>query len=466
MTDVVVVGAGPAGLAATQAALRAGADVTLVDAEPNLGGQYWRQSVLTTGLALSASGTDSELLHEIMNSPRCRVLSNTETWIAEGRDNRPRIGLLVGSDRSQRWISPDSVVIATGTHDATLAFPGWDLPGVLTAGAAQATVKATGVLPGTRVLISGAGPFLLPVANTLAIGGAQVVGVLEAARASSVLAAYGTRPWELFHTPEKVREAMSHAYLLARRRIPYRFGAGVIAAHGRSRVSSVTVADLDDEWNWRPNTERRVNVDAVCVTHGFTPRTELATALGCVLTESGYVLVNNDQATSVPNVYAAGEVTGIAGARSALAEGQIAGHLAAGGEPGLPEIPRARRSRTRQASFAVRIDRAHRPGPGWVKDLPPDTIICRCEETTRADLDAAVAQTDSTAAHGIKLISRAGLGPCQGRICGPTVTACLDQADPHRRDRARFSRRPIITPIRLDELASSLHGEEGTEHAD
>lgn len=354
-----------------------------------------------------------------------------------GRGARLRLHVLRGpadgSGRRKLTLEPDALVLATGAHDRTLPFPGWQLPGVFTAGAAQAFAKGEGVAVGRRVLVAGAGPFLLPVAGSLLAVGAKLVGVLEANTVRTVLKGWGPRP-------SKTGELARYLATLARHRVPYRFGRVVVEARGDDRVREAVTARVRADWSVVPGSERTHQVDAVCIGHGFTPQPELAVAAGCVL-DGGFVRTDTVQRTSVTNVFAAGEITGIGGADAAGAEGAVAGCAAAGGTPS-PELLRAR-DRTRD--FARRLGKAHPIGAAWPGWLREDTIVCRCEETTYRELKAATEDSAKPSAQALKLGTRAGLGPCQGRICGPTVAELCGGVERHHR--------PIAQPIRLGELA-------------
>jgi NADPH-dependent 2,4-dienoyl-CoA reductase/sulfur reductase-like enzyme len=422
MTRVVVVGAGPAGLAAAEHALRAGADVTVLDQADAPGGQYHR----------TLPGTRQPGFERLL--ARCTWWPESTVWAVE--DHRVHVlrGPADGTRRERRTLEPDALVLTTGAHDRTLPFPGWQLPGVFTAGAAQALAKGERVAVGRRVLVAGAGPFLLPVAEALLNVGATVEAVLEANPAKTVLGG-----WKAAH-PGKAGELARYAVTLARHRVPYRLGRVVVEARGDDRVREAVTARVRADWSVVPGTERTHEVDAVCVGHGFVPQPELAVAAGCAL-DGGFVRVGDDQATSVPGVFAAGEITGIGGADGAAAEGAVAGCAAAGGTPGRALL----KQRDRARAFARHLAAAHPIGaawPGWLRD---DTIVCRCEETTYGELTRAAADPVAAGPHALKLGTRAGLGPCQGRMCGPAVAELCGGAERHHR--------PIAQPIRLGELA-------------
>ncbi|MGW3494870.1 FAD-dependent oxidoreductase [Streptomyces sp. NPDC001020] len=475
---VVVVGAGPAGLAAAETALSAGGRVTLIDASDQPGGQYHRM------LPEAYEATHPEVLHHgwraferrrrrVLTHPRCGWWPDSSVWALERPDPEqpgpPRVHVLRGSvdggGRRRLTLDPDALVLAVGAHDRVLPFPGWELPGVFTAGAAQALAKGERVVVGDRVVVAGTGPFLLPVAASLLQAGSQVLEVLEANTPGTVARGWSLRPWQLAAQAGKSGELAEYTSLLIRKRVPYRTGRTVIEARGDGRVEEVVTARLRADWSVVPGSERTLAVDAACVTHGFSPQLELPVAAGCALRDTAdgeFVEVDVDQATSVPGVYAAGEITGIAGAPAARAEGALAGWLAAGGDPEASALRPLRRSRDQGRAFAARLARAHPIGPAWSQWLRRETVICRCEEADYASLFRAATTPESASARVAKLETRAGLGPCQARICGPTVAELnarlsggpaerpvegLPTPVPHRR--------PIAQPIRLGELAAA-----------
>ena len=437
---VVVVGAGPAGLHAASTAARCGASVLLLDSGAAAGGQYHRHALVDPPPSAVAKHWHPRIDHQ----------ASTTVWAIDGRRLFLRTGPADSSTGRSWQVDAEAVVLATGAYDRTLPFPGWDLPGVVTAGAAQAMAKAHGIAVGQRVIVSGSGPFLLPVATSLVRAGARVVAVLEAG--STI--AWRRRPLAVAQAPGKLAELARYASMLARARVPYRTRRAVVAAHGRDRVAEVTVATLDSSWRPLSGRTRRVTVDAVCIGYGFSPQLDLAIGIGARLRD-GFVEVDDEQATSVAGVFAAGEITGIGGADLAAAEGEVAGYAAAAYVSERSLVPaRIKRRRARLRAFAAALSDVYAIQPGWQQWLTDDTVVCRCEEVTRRELRRATAEHGADGLRALRLTSRAGLGLCQGRVCLRNVVDLAETAIA-RPLLDNGPRRSVTFPIRLAEVANS-----------
>jgi D-hydroxyproline dehydrogenase subunit alpha len=453
---LAVIGAGPAGLAATLAAAAHGVRVTLLDSAPDAGGQFYRQPA--AGLrarhprALHHQWRTWERLRGGLDTQvragTVRHLTDHHIWLVE-RGAGFTVHALPGPERPERpepvEVRADAVLLATGGYEKVLPFPGWTLPGVLTAGGAQAMLKGTLVVPGRTAVVAGTGPLLLPVATGLAAAGVEVAALVESADPKALL----RRIRALAAQPDKVAEGAQYAARLLRQRVRVLSRHTVVEAHGTDRLEAVTVAALDADGRTRPGTGRRIVCDTLAVGHGMLPHTDLAEALGCRL-DGLRVYVDDEQRTDVPGVWAAGEATGIGGAALALAEGHIAGRSAAARLHGTAPDPRAwaaaAKSRTRLRAFFAALDAVYAPPAHWTDQVTDTTVVCRCEEVTGGAVREAVAELGAGDARTVKLLTRAGMGWCQGRMCGPAVaglTGC--ELTP--------SRRPFARPVPLGVLA-------------
>jgi D-hydroxyproline dehydrogenase subunit alpha len=432
--DVAVVGGGPAGMAAAVAARASGASVVLVDEYAAPGGQIWRRAFSEIGEVAPASLPRAG---RKLARAGATILMGTTVWSARApRGPHDDMGpmhtlMVIGPDGETGRILARSVVLATGAYDRPLAFPGWTLPGVLTAGGAQSLAKGQGVLPGRRVLLAGSGPFLLPVAKQLRLGGAEVVAVVEATRRREWLAA---APRMAAH-PGKLG-----AYLGYRTRMPatsFIWGHVLVRADGEPAVERATIAAANPDWSPRRGSERSFDVDAVCTAYGFLPSTDLARAFGCEFAGDS-VAHDQDMQTTIKGVFVAGEAAGIGGSDMAVIEGELAGACAA---DSAADVQALRRRRARAASFATVLEDLFGRRPGLAALADAGTILCRCEDVTAGDIDAAGA-TSPTA---LKIMTRCGQGPCQGRVCERMIAERLGTA-------ARFSAREPVRPIPLGAL--------------
>jgi NADPH-dependent 2,4-dienoyl-CoA reductase/sulfur reductase-like enzyme len=461
--ELAIVGAGPAGLAAAAAAADAGCRVVLIDAYARPGGQYFRQTPREFDAQVPEAlhhdfGVARRLFARLDAAPGVEIVSGGSVWAAEPLDDGAT--LYIGATSGSRALRARAVVLASGAHDRVLPFPGWDLPGVLTVGGAQALVKGQRVLPGRRVLLSGSGPFLLPVAAGLAEAGARVVGVCEATTPRH-WAHYIPRAWGHL---DKLAEGAAYMRELRRHRVPLRFGQAAIRAQGEGHVESVTVARLAPDWTPIPGSEERLVVDVLAIGYGFVPAVELAVSLGCALRydalQGGHVVRHDgEMRSSRDGVFVAGEITGIGGAAVALPQGALAGlaaarylgRLSAGEAPARMALQRAALRRAQH--FADTLNHVFVSRPGWLNWTTPDTVVCRCEEVTRSRIEAAVANFGARDMKAIKAVTRCGMGLCQGRICGPAVAALT--AHYGGRDAGAlgsFSGRTIVSPLMLGDL--------------
>ena len=414
--DVLIVGAGPAGLAAADAAAGHGLRVGLLDAQATQGGQVWRHDVRRAPAHAAAVAFEAVARHT-----NIAWLERTQV-VAAATDR-----LLVEQDGQSRSLHYDKLVLACGARELLLPFPGWTLPGVLGAGGAQALVKQGWPVMGKRVVVAGSGPLLLAAAATLRKHGAIVLGIYEQTSAGQ-LAAFAGQLWRW-----PMRAAQAVALRMALAGVPYRAGAFVRAAHGDAQLRAAEVQI--------GNRIQRVDCDLLAVGYGLVPNAELAQLLDVALDQSGRhprIQVDENQRTNLANVYAAGEVCGIGGRDTARIEGAIAGHAAAGDATAACALHSARQ-RARRFSALLETYFALDSRVRGLADA--DTIVCRCEDVP---LRALSGYADARAA---KLATRCGMGACQGRICGTALA-----------ELGRFPRtglRPPIFPARLATLAEA-----------
>ncbi|MGH7584020.1 MAG: FAD-dependent oxidoreductase [Gemmatimonadales bacterium] len=383
--DVLVIGAGPAGLSAACAARDAGKSVLVVDQAMRAGGQVWRHRDEGNLPAVARQWIERSRAAGVRFRLSGRVIDGS--W--------PH-GLVIESEAGVEVLRPAALVIAAGARERFLPFPGWTLPGVVGVGGLQALIKNGLDIRGSRVIIAGTGPLLFPVAATVARLGGDLLLVAEQATRTHLID-FAAR---LIAKPSAIRQAIAYRWRF--RKTPLRTGYWVVAAHGDGQLREVTIHG--------PRGERRVACDWLAVAAGLIPNVEIAALLGCTI-EAGAVRVDDVQATSVAGVFAAGECTGVKGDDAALAEGTIAGYAAAGDRNRIAASVRSRRNAGRAFGAAMASTFAPRPELAALAD--DDTVICRCEGVRRGEIDARWSQRQA------KLWTRVGMGECQGAVCGP-----------------------------------------------
>ncbi|WP_161880621.1 NAD(P)/FAD-dependent oxidoreductase [Deinococcus alpinitundrae] len=387
-TDLLIIGAGPAGLSAALSAAQGGAAVLLADLGPGPGGQIWR------GAKASDGGESGTLLRGVQRQPNITALYGAQVALSE-RGPQGGHAVQFSTPQGPRRVLAQKIILASGATERFLPFPGWTLPGVVGAGGLQAMVKSGLDVRGARVLVAGSGPLLLAVAAGMRAAGAEVVGVAEQASPTRLLG-FGLAA----QRGGKVGEAAK--LLWALRGVPYWPATYPVEASGGERLTQVELGGL---------TRRTLECDWLAAGFGLVPDTRLAALFGCAL-EGGAVKVGAWQQTSQPGIYAAGELTGIGGVDKARLEGSMAGYTATGQVERLRDLPtQLEQARHFQASlsrsFALRPSLRTLPAAG--------TLICRCEDVPHAALQACPSWTEA------KLQTRCGMGTCQGRVCGPAA---------------------------------------------
>lgn len=409
--DVLVVGAGPAGIAAAVCAAECGLRVGLVDDNFSPGGQIWRGA---------SSGSPAPGARQWLE--RLRATQVERLWGCRVFDALSSGILLAETGNDLCELQCGKLILATGARERFLPFPGWTLPNVMGAGGLQAMVKSGLPIRGKRVVVAGTGPLLLAVAAYLRKRGGEIPMICEQASWSS-LARFSVA---LSSQPAKILQALQLKIDLAG--VPFSPSSWPVSAEGREVLKNVTVS--------RRGKTETIACDYLAYGFHLVPNTELAAILGCQI-ESDVVRIDDFQRTTVPEVFCAGEPTGIGGVELALVEGQIAG-LAAGGHG---EKARSLfRQRTKRRNFVAALNTAFQLRPE-LRDLPSaDTTICRCEDVPYSRLQPY------TSWRAAKLQTRCGMGPCQGRVCGPATEFLLHWTPD--------SVRPPIFPARIESLAA------------
>lgn len=404
--DILIIGAGPAGMAAALAAAPSGARIAVLDDNPAAGGQIWRD-----GPQAHLPAQARELRRRLAAQANIQLLAGSRVVAEAG----PR-ALLVEDPERGRVIEYDKLILCTGARELLLPFPGWTLPGVTGAGGLQALIKGGLPVAGERIVVAGSGPLLLASAATAQANGARVLHILEQAPWAAV-AGFAAR---LPRWPHKLLQVCGLFHP------GYRAASHVLEALGDGRLEAVRLSV--------GGKLREVACERLACGFGLIPNLQLGQALGCRI-EGDAIVVDAWQASNLPGVYAAGESTGFGGSEKALVEGAIAGHAAVGAHDAARRLwPRRRRWQ----GFAAALNRTFALGDEVRHLARADTLICRCEDVPLAAL------ADQQGWSQAKLASRCGMGACQGRICAAAAQALFGWQPP--------APRPPFSPARIDTL--------------
>lgn len=474
-TELAIVGAGPAGMAAAEAAADCGVSVVVIDEQPSAGGQIYRQPPREFSVPDWLEGrvyqAGKALLNRVSNDTRIRWLEeSTVSGIVPVADagGDGRFTLITDGPEGVGSVTAESVLIAPGCYDMPVPFPGWNLPGVMAAGGIQAFLKSQRFIPGTRFLFTGSHPLQLVVADQIVRAGGDVAGVLFVQSWRRALRLW-TSPSVVWYGRAKLLQTAAILRRLRRAGVAVRFQETVVRADGGDRLESVTVAPTGADGVANPASGREIACDRLGVCFGFLASSELARQIGAAIrwnAQCGGWIVSHDKwmRTSMPGISVAGEITGVAGADVAAEEGRVA---AIGCALDLGKIDSQRADRLAAASrrklaylnqFARLLSELSWPGDRcldqWLSDR--DINLCKCEEVTVGDfVDQLQRNPDITSASAAKLLTRAGMGPCQGRYCQFAVTRLVARHSGQPEQRVggftgRFPSRPVEISALVD----------------
>jgi hydrogen cyanide synthase HcnB len=426
----VIVGAGPAGLSAAIRLAQQGIASVLIDEAPKVGGVVYR-GPLRGGVSLDYLGEKYKqamcALHADYDEHKHLIRVHSMTRVV-GIDAGKKLALL-GHDDHLGEMPFGELVLATGCHERSVPFPGWMLPGVMLLGGLQLQIKSSVVKPRGPVVIVGSGPLLPLVACQLCRAGVAVAGVYEACSLRNM----AKETLALLNQPQLLLDGLSMLAFLKRRHVPVHFGWGIVEAYGARGFNRAVVAPYDGDW--QPDLARAQMIDAgtLAVGYGLLPRTQLSQLLGLAhaYRDDGALAVTVDawQRSSQADVYVAGDMAGVKGGEAAMLQGTIAALAILQRRAAIPAQQAQREQRDcrarlmRIARFRAGFDRISAAGPGLLNLPRPDTVVCRCENVSSAQIDRALEQGVEDFI-SLKMRTRVSMGDCQGKVC---VAHCADR---------------------------------------
>ena len=458
--QLLVIGAGPAGLAAAAEAARLGLDVALVDEQKSPGGQVYRNVGSIQEPVATYLGKDylrgKPLVAEFLQSG-ATYISSAPVWYL---DERLEAGLLI--DGASHFITAERLILATGAQERPMPLPGWQLPGVMTAGAGQILLKSAAMVPDGRVVLVGSGPLLLLIAWQYLQAGVKIDAIIDTTPRSSFSEALAWLPRALPGFDYLLKGLL---FMLAIRKagVPVYKAVTDLRAEGHESLESVSFTTARGKGN--ESVEISIEAETLLLHQGVIPNLRLPLAAGCELEwdaqQQSWKTINDIWGqSSVERVLVAGDCAGIVGARA----GELQGRLCAlQGAHQLQKIDlhqrdraaaRVKRSLQRHLSIRPFLDALYPPARAY--QLPEDeTLVCRCEEVNAGQIRQA-ARMGCIGPNQVKAFTRCGMGPCQGCLCGSTVSALIaDETGTSMEQVGYFRVRPPFKPITLGELANT-----------
>lgn len=464
--DLVIVGAGPAGLAAAAEAQFHELDALVLDEQPEPGGQIYRSAARVAerrSADLGFLGADYARGATLVAAAAGveRRQSATVWQIGPRGGDGAREVIWSEAGQAQRaWTR--AVLIASGAMERPVPVPGWTLPGVTTVGALQVALKQSGIYPTGRVVIAGSGPLPLLLAAQLRAARVPVTAILDTTPAGRMAAAVLHLPAAALGAPDTLSKGLALLRARDRSGVPvWREVGGLRAEAGPDG----TVAAV--RFHAGSGDEQRLDADVLALHEGVVPNPQLTRLVGAEhrwheAQRCFHPVTDPWGETTADGVFVAGDGGGILGARAAEATGRLASVAVAARLGRLNEGAREFRaarwlSRRRGEAALRRLLDALYPAPAWIAAPADDAVVCRCEEITAAELRAVAGH--AAGPNQAKAYLRCGMGPCQGRLCGLTVTEMIAQARGVSPATTGYYRiRAPIKPVTVDELASLSEG--------
>ncbi|WP_455921186.1 FAD/NAD(P)-dependent oxidoreductase [Pseudomonas putida] len=462
--DVIVVGAGPAGACAATELSRAGARVLVLDENPAPGGQIYRAigryrpagpDYLGKAYWAGKPIFEAFLASTLAYAPGARV------WSLDAADAYgeplPRVGVSLAG--VARHLRASKVILATGAYERPMPIPGWTLPGVMTAGAAQIALKSADLVPSGKVVLAGSGPLLYQLALQLMEAGTHIEALLD------------TRaPWHkawrhlpaFLCSPYALKGLAMVARVCAQTRVVH--GAHALEVQGTDAAQRIQFRSAKGL--------EALEVDLVLLHQGVIPETALANSAGCAMhwhepSRSFQPVLDEQWRSSLADVFIVGDGASVGGAVAAAEAGKAVAHGVAQAlqlAVGTHQL-RCWQQATRRCRHALRgrafLDELFKPAPAFLAPPGAQTVVCRCEEVTVATVCAA-ARLGVAGPNQLKAFTRCGMGPCQGRQCAATVVELLAQeqgVSPGAQGPYRL--RPPVKPLSLAEIAAMAGGAKG-----
>jgi len=455
--DLVVLGAGPAGVAAANVASKEGAEVVIIDENSSAGGQIYRappNEFQPQNSFKSDEFREGEKQRNILKNSNVKALFKHRVWSVSS----DLVVSTVGPNGLSSWHAR-SLIIANGALERIIPFPGWTIPGVIGLAASTILLKSQYVLPGQSTVVAGCGPLLIAVANGIIKSGGKVSAIIDLNSKSDWIKAFP----RLLSRPDQLFKGMSWFANIMKAGIKLYGGHAVTNTKQVDNVLRISIAPINSAGSILDSKNQKiVEGDCLAIGHGLFPSTEITRLLKAKHIydpyKGGWVpLIDDDFRSSIPGVYIAGDATGISGAFSAVQKGRIAG-MAAVRDLNVMSSQKYKAKKKseliilkKNENFGKAAARLMKFRPELIQTITSETIVCRCEDVFRSEIDEAI-ESGARDLNQLKAWTRCGMGPCQGRTCSEAIEAILASKVGSRELAGQWTGRTPLRPVPIEQI--------------
>ena len=455
--DLVVLGAGPAGVAAANVASKEGAEVVIIDENSSAGGQIYRappNEFQPQNSFKSDEFREGEKQRNILENSNLTALFKHRVWSVSS----DLVVSTVGPNGLSSWHTR-SLIIANGALERIIPFPGWTIPGVIGLAASTILLKSQYVLPGQSTVVAGCGPLLIAVANGIIKSGGKVSAIIDLNSKSDWIKAFP----RLLSRPDQLFKGMSWFANIMKAGIKLYGGHAVTNTKQVDNVLRISIAPINSAGSILDSKNQKiVEGDCLAIGHGLFPSTEITRLLKAKHIydpyKGGWVpLIDDDFRSSIPGVYIAGDATGISGAFSAVQKGRIAGMAAVrdlnvmSSQKYKAKIKSELIILKKNENFGKAAVRLMKFRPELIQTITSETIVCRCEDVFRSEIDEAI-ESGARDMNQLKAWTRCGMGPCQGRTCSEAIEAILASKVGSRELAGQWTGRTPLRPVPIEQI--------------
>ena len=455
--DLVVLGAGPAGVAAANVASKEGAEVVIIDENSSAGGQIYRappNEFQPQNSFKSDEFREGEKQRNILENSDLTALFKHRVWSVSS----DLVVSTVGPNGLSSWHAR-SLIIANGALERIIPFPGWTIPGVIGLAASTILLKSQYVLPGQSTVVAGCGPLLIAVANGIIKSRGKVSAIIDLNSKSDWIKAFP----RLLSRPDQLFKGMSWYVNIMKAGIKIYGGHAVTNTKQVDNVLRISIAPINSAGSILDSKNQKiVEGDCLAIGHGLFPSTEITRLLKAKHIydplKGGWVpLIDDDFRSSIPGVYIAGDATGISGAFSAVQKGRIAGMAAVrdlnvmSSQKYKAKIKSELIILKKNENFGKAAVRLMKFRPELIQTITSETIVCRCEDVFRSEIDEAI-ESGARDLNQLKAWTRCGMGPCQGRTCSEAIEAILASKVGSRELAGQWTGRTPLRPVPIEQI--------------